>query len=132
LTFRRQPAADYASSGQAEEAAAALAACQRLQPEVTIAQLFADWSVPLEATSPVYRRHHERLRDGLRLASMPEGQTRQRRGKLPTNLGFRRTRVPAPQSGCLRTNALPGSGKNRRSGYGLIGRATGAAGIGHP
>jgi class 3 adenylate cyclase/TolB-like protein/Flp pilus assembly protein TadD len=66
-------AAIYAAMGRTEDAAAALADCNRLQPEVTINQLFADWSVPLQATSPAYLRQHERLRDGLRRAGMPEG-----------------------------------------------------------
>ena len=50
----------------------ALARCLRLRPELTIKRLFADWSVPLEATSPIYRRQHDRFRDGLRLAGMPD------------------------------------------------------------
>ena len=65
-------AAIYAASGRRDEAAAALASCFRLRPEMTIKRLFADWSVPLQATSPAYRREHERFRDGLRLAGMPE------------------------------------------------------------
>jgi hypothetical protein len=39
---------------------------------MTIKRLFADWSVPLQATNPVYLRQHERFRDGLRIAGMPE------------------------------------------------------------
>jgi len=39
---------------------------------MTIKRLFADWSVPLQATNPIYRRQHERFRDGLRIAGMPE------------------------------------------------------------
>jgi adenylate cyclase len=65
-------AAIYALSGRSDEAAAALASCFRLRPEMTIKRLFADWSVPLQATSPVYLRQHERFRDGLRIAGMPE------------------------------------------------------------
>jgi adenylate cyclase len=65
-------AAVYALAGRNDEAAAALANCLRLRPELTIKRLFDDWSVPLEATSPAYRTQHERLRDGLRLAGLPE------------------------------------------------------------
>jgi hypothetical protein len=39
---------------------------------MTIKRLFADWSVPLQATSQTYQRQHERFRDGLRIAGMPE------------------------------------------------------------
>jgi hypothetical protein len=49
-----------------------LARCLRLRPELTIKRLFTDWSVPLDATNPVYQRQHERFRDGLRLAGMPD------------------------------------------------------------
>ncbi len=65
-------AAILAMSGRAEEAAAALASCLRLRPELTIKRLFDDWSVPLPATSLAYRAQHERLRTGLRLAGMAE------------------------------------------------------------
>jgi len=65
-------AAVYASSGKGAEARMALASCLRLRPNMTILRLFTDWSVPLHATSPDYLRYHERLREGLRLAGMPE------------------------------------------------------------
>jgi adenylate cyclase len=65
-------AAVYALSGQKEDAAAALENCLRIKPNMTIQSFFADWSVPLPATSPVYGRQHERFRDGLRIAGMPE------------------------------------------------------------
>jgi hypothetical protein len=39
---------------------------------LTIARLFADWSVPLEATSAAYQVSHRRFAEGLRLAGMPE------------------------------------------------------------
>jgi class 3 adenylate cyclase/TolB-like protein/cytochrome c-type biogenesis protein CcmH/NrfG len=65
-------AAVFALSGRPDDAKAALADCFRLQPKMTIKRLFNDWSVPLEATSPTYLRHHERFRDGLRLAGMPD------------------------------------------------------------
>ena len=65
-------AAIYALSSRSDEAAVALASCFRLRPEMTIKRLFADWSVPLQATNPVYLRQHERFRDGLRIAGMPE------------------------------------------------------------
>jgi tetratricopeptide (TPR) repeat protein len=62
----------YALSGRKDEAGAALAACLSLRPDMTITRLFRDWSVPLDATSPVYQQNHERFRAGLRLAGMPE------------------------------------------------------------
>ena len=64
-------AAVYALSGRQDDAAAALASCLRLRPEMTIERFFEDWSVPLQATDPVYLRQHERFREGLRLAGMP-------------------------------------------------------------
>jgi tetratricopeptide (TPR) repeat protein len=65
-------AAIYALAGRSEDAAAALANCLRLRPELTIKRFFADWPVPLQATSPAYRREHERFRGGLRIAGMLE------------------------------------------------------------
>jgi TolB-like protein/tetratricopeptide (TPR) repeat protein len=65
-------AAIYALSGRDDEAKAALSDCLRLRPDMTITRLFEDWSVPLDATSSTYLRQHERFRDGLRLAGMPE------------------------------------------------------------
>jgi tetratricopeptide (TPR) repeat protein len=65
-------AAIHALAGQTEEAKSALASCLRLQPELTIKRIFDTWSVPLQVTNPTYVRHHERLRDGLRLAGMRE------------------------------------------------------------
>ena len=62
----------YAGSGRSAEAKAALASCLGLRPDMTVRRLFDDWSVPLQATSPAYLRQHERIRDGLRLAGMPE------------------------------------------------------------
>jgi adenylate cyclase len=38
----------------------------------SVRDLFRDWSVPLQAPSPVYQQKHERFRAGLRLAGMPE------------------------------------------------------------
>jgi tetratricopeptide (TPR) repeat protein len=67
-------AAIYALSGRNDEAGWALGNCFRLRPEMTINRLFADWSVPLQATSLTYQRQHERFRDGLRTAGMPEEQ----------------------------------------------------------
>ena len=65
-------AAVYAASEKGAEARIALASCLRLRPNMTISRLFTDWSVPLHATSPDYLSYHERLREGLRLAGMPE------------------------------------------------------------
>ena len=39
---------------------------------LTIARLFTDWSVPLEATNTTYQLHHRRFAKGLLLAGMPE------------------------------------------------------------
>jgi adenylate cyclase len=64
-------AAIYALSGKNEEASSALRDCLRIQPNLTIARLSADWSVPLEATSATYQAQHRRFDDGLRLAGMP-------------------------------------------------------------
>ncbi|HUK10951.1 MAG TPA: tetratricopeptide repeat protein [Stellaceae bacterium] len=69
-------AAVFALSDRSEDASQALASCLRLRPETTISELFDDWSVPLDATSPIYRRQHERFREGLRLAGMSEGTSR--------------------------------------------------------
>ena len=55
-----------------EDARTALSDCLRLQPDMTIKRLFDSWSVPLQSTSQTYLRQHERLRDGLRMAGMPE------------------------------------------------------------
>lgn len=65
-------AAIHATSGRADDAKSALANCLRLRPDMTIKRLFDDWSVPLQATSPAYRTQHERFRDGLSIAGMPE------------------------------------------------------------
>lgn len=65
-------AAVYALAGRNDDAKWALNNCFRLKPELTITRFFADWPVPLQATSPLYREQHERFRDGLRLAGMPE------------------------------------------------------------
>ncbi|HZU51159.1 MAG TPA: adenylate/guanylate cyclase domain-containing protein [Sphingomicrobium sp.] len=66
-------AAIYALSNRADEAALALAEALRVQPGITIKRLFDDWSVPLNATSPVYQQQHERIREGLRMAGMLAG-----------------------------------------------------------
>jgi hypothetical protein len=65
-------AAVYALAGREEDSRAALAGVIRVRPDMTIKRFFADWSVPLQATSPEYQRQHERFREGLRLAGMPE------------------------------------------------------------
>jgi adenylate cyclase len=62
----------HALAGRHDEATTALAECLRRRPDMTIARFFSDWSVPLESTSPEYRRQHDRFREGLRLAGMPE------------------------------------------------------------
>ena len=65
-------AAIYALTGRNDEAASALAASRRIQPNLTIARLFTDWSVPIEATSATYQLQHRRFAEGLRRAGMPD------------------------------------------------------------
>jgi len=64
-------AAACALAGRPNEARIALDECLRLKPGLTIAALSRIWSVPLEATDPRYRDHHERLNAGLERAGMP-------------------------------------------------------------
>jgi hypothetical protein len=64
-------AAACALAGRHEEAQIALNECQRLKPGLTITDLSRIWSVPLEATDPRYRDHHDRLNLGLKRAGMP-------------------------------------------------------------
>ena len=65
-------AAIYDLSGRHDDAVSALKICLRLRPDMTINRFFADWSVPLPVTSPIYQRQHERFREGLQVAGMPE------------------------------------------------------------
>jgi len=65
-------AAAYALAGHQAEAATALQECYRLRPGLSIRALLQRlWSVPMEATSPRYRKYHKRLLLGLRKAGMP-------------------------------------------------------------
>jgi adenylate cyclase len=65
-------AAACALAGQQVEAEAALQECHRLRPGLTIKALSSRlWSVPMEATAPSYRKCHQRLLLGLRMAGMP-------------------------------------------------------------
>jgi TolB-like protein/cytochrome c-type biogenesis protein CcmH/NrfG len=65
-------AAACALAGHQVEAEIALQECNRLRPGLTIRALSHRlWSVPMEATSPRYRTHHQRLLLGLRKAGMP-------------------------------------------------------------
>jgi TolB-like protein/cytochrome c-type biogenesis protein CcmH/NrfG len=65
-------AAACALAGHQVEAAAALQECYRLRPGLNIRALSQRlWSVPMEATSPRYRKYHQRLLLGLRKAGMP-------------------------------------------------------------
>jgi Flp pilus assembly protein TadD len=65
-------AAACALAGHQSEADAALQECYRLRPGVTIRALSSRlWSVPMDATSPRYRKYHQRLLLGLRKAGMP-------------------------------------------------------------
>ncbi len=65
-------AAAYALTGRAEEARAALAQHDRLRPGETVMNFRRVSPVPLRLTSPEYQQQHERLKDGLRKAGMPE------------------------------------------------------------
>jgi len=61
-----------ALAGRQAEAEAALKECNQLRPGLTIKALSSRlWPVPIEATSPRYRRYHQRLLLGLRKAGMP-------------------------------------------------------------
>jgi adenylate cyclase len=65
-------AAAYALAGQLDEARTALAQHDRLRPGETLADFRRSSPVPLRLTSVEYRQQFERLKDGLRLAGMPE------------------------------------------------------------
>jgi len=65
-------AAAYALNGQIDDARMALAAYDRLRPGERVADFRKLAPVPLHLTSPDYQRQRARLKDGLRLAGMPE------------------------------------------------------------
>jgi hypothetical protein len=65
-------AAAYALTGRSEEARAAFARYDRLRPGETVANFRRSSPVPFRLTSLEYRHQFERLKDGLRLAGMPE------------------------------------------------------------
>ncbi|MGZ3310958.1 MAG: tetratricopeptide repeat protein, partial [Xanthobacteraceae bacterium] len=65
-------AAAYAHLGRSDEARAALAAYLQRRPGATISTFRRLSPVPLALTSPKYQQQHERLKEGLRKAGMPE------------------------------------------------------------
>ena len=65
-------AAAYAHLGRSDEARAALAAYLQRRPATTISTFRRLSPVPLALTSPKYQQQHERLKEGLRKAGMPE------------------------------------------------------------
>jgi TolB-like protein/tetratricopeptide (TPR) repeat protein len=65
-------AAAYAQLGRSDEARAALAAYLQRRPGATISTFRRLSPVPLALTSPKYQEQHERLKEGLRKAGMPE------------------------------------------------------------
>jgi TolB-like protein/tetratricopeptide (TPR) repeat protein len=65
-------AAAYAHLGRSDEARAALAAYLQRRPATTISTFRRLSPVPLALTSPTYQQQHERLKEGLRKAGMPE------------------------------------------------------------
>ena len=65
-------AAAYALLGRPEEARAALAGYLQRRPDTRISTFRRLSPVPLVLTSPKYQHQHERLKDGLRKAGMPE------------------------------------------------------------
>jgi TolB-like protein/DNA-binding winged helix-turn-helix (wHTH) protein/Flp pilus assembly protein TadD len=62
----------YAFLGRSEEARAALAAYMERRPGARVSTFRQLSPVPLALTSPNYRQQHERLKEGLRKAGMPE------------------------------------------------------------
>src|SRR5262249_5297585 len=65
-------AAAYALAGHGAEARAALAIYERYRPGVHVMTYRVRAPVPVELTAPAYQRQRERLKQGLRLAGMPE------------------------------------------------------------
>ena len=65
-------AAAYAHLGRSDEARAALAAYLQRRPATRISTFRRLSPVPLALTSPKYQQQHERLKEGLRKAGMPE------------------------------------------------------------
>jgi len=62
----------YAFLGRSEEARVALAAYMERRPGARVSTFRQLSPVPLALTSPNYRQQHERLKEGLRKAGMPE------------------------------------------------------------
>jgi adenylate cyclase len=65
-------AAAYALLGRFEEAQVALATHLQRRPGTTVSTFRRLSPVPLVLTSPTYQREHERVKEGLRKAGMPE------------------------------------------------------------
>jgi tetratricopeptide (TPR) repeat protein len=100
-------AAAEALSGDVERAERHLAEYAALEPEITVRRFAKERSsVPLDATSAVYRRESERILEGLHLAGMPdETDARLLRGpeSIPPEAG-RGTPAAAP---AILPNLLP-------------------------
>jgi tetratricopeptide (TPR) repeat protein len=65
-------AAAYALLGRSDEAQASLAAYLQKRPGTRVSTFRRFSPVPLASTSPKYQQQHERLKEGLRMAGMPE------------------------------------------------------------
>jgi TolB-like protein/DNA-binding winged helix-turn-helix (wHTH) protein/cytochrome c-type biogenesis protein CcmH/NrfG len=65
-------AAAYALLGRHEDARASLATYLQRRPDSRVSTFRRLSPVPLELTSPEYQQQHERLKEGLRRAGMPE------------------------------------------------------------
>jgi hypothetical protein len=65
-------AAAYALAGHGGEARTTLAIYERYRPGVRVTTYRVRAPVPLELTATAYQRQRERLKQGLRLAGMPQ------------------------------------------------------------
>src|SRR5262249_17282080 len=65
-------AAAYALLGRFDEAQASLATYLQKRPGTRVSTFRRLSPVPLARTSPKYQQQHERLKEGLRMAGMPE------------------------------------------------------------
>jgi Flp pilus assembly protein TadD len=65
-------AAAYALLGRSDEARASLAIYLQRRPNTRVSTFRRLSPVPLARTGPKYQQQHERLKEGLRMAGMPE------------------------------------------------------------
>jgi hypothetical protein len=95
-------AAAEALSGDVERAERHLTEYAAAEPEMTVRRFAEERSsVPLEATSAVYRRECERILDGLRLVGMPDGTDGRRLrdpSTIPTEVPSGAKDLPQPVS----------------------------------